>query len=199
METIKSKFDKDTVYKVTDKAVTISKDGEDMKIPIRQIPKMAGTFIPEIKAELLDIYEKNLPEEKPTEIPCAICGKLFPKQGRKRVCSHECRKKSLVRQNAERRKKAAEEKRKNGVEKVCKYCGKKFVLHDSFNQEYCTVKCRDAIKNADRKSTFETKREKKKKISQCGEIERNARKIGLRYADIQKQETLAMVGSIKIY
>lgn len=41
-------------------------------------------------------------------------------------------------------------------------------------------------------------KEKKKRVSQVAEIERKARAQGLRYADIQKAETLAMIGKIKV-
>lgn len=41
-------------------------------------------------------------------------------------------------------------------------------------------------------------KENKKRVSQVAEIERKARAQGLRYADIQKAETLAMIGRIKI-
>ena len=198
METIKSKFDSTTVYKVAAESVTISKDGEDMKIPIRLIPKMIERFIPGIKAELQDIYEKNLPEEEktPEQIPCAECGKLFMKRRAKKYCSDICSRKAAAKRNAERYRKAAEEKRANGVEIDCAYCGKSFVIYDGFNAKYCSAKCRAAVHREEKKSTYE--KEKKRKISQCGEIEKEARKIGLHYADIQKQETLAMIGKIQL-
>lgn len=150
MKIVQSKFDAETIYKVTDNAVTISRNGDEMKFPIYLIPVVANPLpLPqEIKDELFEFFDKKYPE-----VSCSICGKPMRQIGKRKYCSDECRKNAIAIQ----REAQASERR-----------------------------------------TAYQKAKTKKKISQCGEIERKARKIGLRYADIQKQETLAMVGRIKI-
>ena len=90
--------------------------------------------------------------------------------------------------------------------KACLYCGKPF-LAEMTHRKYCSDKCCYEQQNATARSRREEIREmrkareskrKKKHVSKLTEKEREMRKIGLHYADIQKKETLAMVGRIQI-
>lgn len=68
---------------------------------------------------------------------------------------------------------------------ICKKCKGRFKRQEN------ELKCPDCAKK-------DPPKEKKKRVSQVAEIERKARAQGLRYADIQKAETLAMIGKIKV-
>lgn len=196
MEKIRSKFDDETIYKVTDKAVTISRNGDELKIPIGLIPQMSAPFIGEIQAELFEFYDKKYPE-----VPCPVCNKPMRQFHNKKYCSPECQSEA---NNKKRKRTCAEEtakKREKGLEKECAYCGEKFILYDNFHTKYCSPECKKGAatkqRNTQRSTTYQEKKKKKRK-SQLDNILKEARSKGLSYADIQKQETLAMVGGIKI-
>ena len=76
MEILKSKFDTETEYRLAQQYVVISREGEDMKIPFRQIPNVMRVFKKEIQTELMEIFESKCPTT-----PCPICGKPVRRKG----------------------------------------------------------------------------------------------------------------------
>ena len=60
----------------------------------------------------------------------------------------------------------------------------------------CGKECAKILREATIENRHLTRENKKVHKSDAGKIEREARKKGLRYADIQKAETLAMIGRI---
>lgn len=126
MEAIKSKVDKETVYKIFDNKITITRGGDSLQIAYSNLDETIKIF----KAEIQDEIRALRDSEKGRR--CKHCDKFFISERKRKYCSNEC-------------SKAAEKKSKSDV----------------------------------------------------ATIEREARKKGLRYADIQIAETLAMIGSIK--
>ena len=146
MRKVKSKIDEKTTYKVTDKYITILRDGESVTITHGRLDGFANRLKEEFKNELLDIRLEQRGRN------CPLCSTRFYKAKSNIYCSLECSREAN-RRNARKYQKALN--KSNSVEPSIR-------------------------------------------ISNAGEIEREARENGLHYADIQKQKTLAMVGGIKI-
>lgn len=144
MKKVKSKVDDKTTYQVTDRHITILRDGESATLNFSTMENTARIFRAEIQEELLAIRLEHKGRE------CPICNTRFYKAKSNIYCSSECSKEAN-RRNAKKYQKAL--RKDNSAEPNIR-------------------------------------------ISNAGEIEREARKKGLRYADIQKAETLSMIGRI---
>lgn len=144
MKKVKSKVDEKTTYHVTDKYITILRDGESATVKYSTLEQFASRLKEGIKDELLAIRLEHKGRV------CPLCETLFYKAKSNIYCSPECSKEAN-RRNSLKYQKAL--KKSNSIEPDIR-------------------------------------------ISNAGEIEREARKKGLRYADIQKAETLAMIGRI---
>lgn len=119
---------------------------------------------------------------------CPVCGKTFTTtRNRAQMCSIECR--------TERNRTLNRQK----VDAVCVVCGKDFQKSKNSSRNTCSQKC-FKIYTPKRISEGMTKEPARKKEKKCNivKIEKEARKNGLHYADIQKQKTLAMVGGVKL-
>ena len=114
------------------------------------------------------------------EKECLHCGKPFTTDNKIKVtCSNECR---------------VERNRQNANARVldhCVVCGKPYEKARYSVKTTCGEECRKVLWD-------NTRTDKKKKKDGVVAIEKAARKKGLRYADIQKQQTLAMVGGVKV-
>lgn len=126
-------------------------------------------------------YEKTCPE----------CGRVFISTRKSAImCSNTCKNERQAQRN------------KQPVEDVCVECGHSFIKPYISKRRTCSKECLSkykskTIKESVNASAEELNREKKEKKSNIVKIEKDARKNGLHYADIQKQKTLAMVGSVK--
>ena len=149
MRKIKSNVDLKTTYHVTDKYITIHRDGESATVRYGTLDSFASRLKEGIRNELLDIRLEQRGRD------CPICGRRFYSVKSKKYCTTECC------QEGNRR-----------------YARKR-------QEELKSTKNDNLLKENIRKSN-------------AGKIEREARKRGLHYADIQKQKTLAMIGRIEI-
>lgn len=178
---MQSKVDPYTFYTVTSGYVRICRHGDKLTMPYMQIPEQAKRFRPEIQEELMAIFEERHPI-----VSCPNCGKQFRKEGNKKYCCEGCYT-------------AAARKRKKETEKIprereCKWCGKTFVSLN-YNQ-FCSYGCGykyKAAKNQDEQSEFRQTRQ-----SHLNEKLQQAAVQGINYADLQKQETLKLVGRVVI-
>lgn len=146
MRKVKSKVDEKTTYRVTDKHITILRDGESVTITHGRLDGFASRLKEDFRNELLAIRLEQRGRD------CPICGTRFYKVRSNIYCTPECA------AEANRRK----TKKRNELLKEVRIIPE----------------------------------EPKMRISEAGRIEREARKKGLHYADIQKAETLAMIGRI---
>ncbi len=148
MRKVKSKVDDKTTYRVTDKYITILRDGESVTVKYSSLDSFASRLKDDFKNELLSIRLEQRGRD------CPICDTRFYNVRANIYCTPEC---------------AKEANRRN-------------------------MRKHQALLKEARKTLAEPKIRK----SEAGRIEREARKKGLHYADIQKQKTLAMVGGIEI-
>lgn len=84
MEEIQSKFDSETIYKVYDKKVTISRGGDSLQIAYKNLEETIRIFKPEIQAEIRAIRDAELGQN------CKYCDKFFISDRRRKYCSDEC-------------------------------------------------------------------------------------------------------------
>lgn len=80
-------------------------------------------------------YGKTLETPSLLQKTCTECGKEFLSKDPRKCCSELCRKASHSKKT-----------QKVKVEKTCKFCGKKFKVHQSMQKrtKYCCRKCKDA-------------------------------------------------------
>ena len=97
MEEIRSKVDNETIYKVFDSKITISRDGDVMHIAYKNFDNMVKRFIPEIQAELKEIRDGERAQR------CKHCDKKFSAERKKKFCSVECRKAAEAKRKKEAR------------------------------------------------------------------------------------------------
>ena len=149
MRKIKSNVDLKTTYHVTDKYITIHRDGESATVGYGTLDSFASRLKEDIRNELLDIRLEHKGRV------CPICSTRFYVATARIYCTPEC---------------SAEANRRNAQKNNAIVKG---VHADNLDEPNI-------------------------RKSNAGKIEREARKRGLHYADIQKQKTLAMVGGIKL-
>lgn len=112
MDTISSKFDSETTYKIYTKGrvqyIEITRNSESMSVKMNHISGYKRLFIPEIYSELCEIQSEYSGKA------CPICGKRFVAYTKRKYCSDECSriaqansKKSV---NSEKRKEKKKEK-----------------------------------------------------------------------------------------
>lgn len=112
---------------------------------------------------------------------CPVCGKTFVKtRDDKMYCSRKCT------QYYHRHK-----------PQTCVVCGNEFIGSDG--KKYCSKECkRKGMVRVYQGRRIEKQEEPIKRESRLMEKERAARQQGLHYADMQKAETLQMVGVVGI-
>ena len=111
MEAIHSKVDKETVYKVFDNKITITRGGDSLQIAYSNLEETIKVF----KAEIQDEIRALRDSEKGRR--CENCDKFYVSMRRRKYCSNEC----CI---------AANEKRK----KADKGSGRKKVYADPVNE-----------------------------------------------------------------
>ena len=153
--------------------------GDGQHIPYTRIPETVKDWAEPMKSEMIGFYEDRFPM-----VECEVCGKPFRKIRHAVTCSPAC---SHARANA---------KAEEIVECDCTVCGKTFTKRRHQQKYTCSPQCTKEFGKAHQGTIDRTK--KKKKKDQIVKIEKDARKKGLHYADIQKQKTLAMVGGVKL-
>lgn len=84
MEEIRSKIDSETIYKVYDKKVTVSRGGDSLQIAYKNLEETMRIFKPEIQAEIRAIRDAELGQR------CKRCDKFFISDRRRKYCSDEC-------------------------------------------------------------------------------------------------------------
>lgn len=178
-----SKVDPDTYYVIVGGYVKMRRHGDCLTIPYGQIPEQAKRFKPEIEEELMGFYRDKFPAR-----PCKICGKPFHATAVRWYCSPECSK------EANRRNNRASAERIMRQEKQCQYCGKTYT---GTGRKYCSDTCQKAATAIKQRETVGKKKNKKRK-SQLDKKLKLAEAKGTTYAEMQKQETLKMVGKVVI-
>lgn len=177
---MQSKVDPYTFYTVTSSYVRICRHGDKLTMSYMQIPEQAKRFNPKIQEELMGFYKDKHPL-----IPCPHCGKLFRKEKGRKYCCQECQ--------DEAAKKRKREREKNPKERECKWCGKVFVTTNY--QQFCSNDCR----NADAETKKQERSEfRKTKQGHLDEKLKQAAAAGTSYAEMQRHETLKMVGRVVI-
>lgn len=170
---IYSKVDPDTYYVSTSVHVRMCRNGDRLTIPNLQIPEQAKRFNPAIQAELMAIYD-----EKHPLITCGCCGKEFRRTENRKYCSSECQEEAK-----KNRRKAYE-----NTPRTCVWCHEKFLPKNY--SKYCSTKCKKAAEEVvTEQETWESRLDEKLQ---------QAATMGISYADIQKQETLKLVGRVMI-
>ncbi len=156
--------------------------GDEQAIPYIKIPDIVANWEEPMKSELMAIYEQRYPI-----CNCAVCGKEFRRTRAKITCGPECSHKYT--------NMLLKERGREDVEVECSVCGKLFKKKRNQQKYTCSREC---TKEFGKAHDGKIDRTNKKHNSQLVKIEKDARKKGLHYADIQKQKTLAMVGGIEI-
>ena len=83
--------------------------------------------------------------------------------------------------------------------KQCPKC-QKYFEQNANSQKYCSKECQKAVyqqTKQDSYKTFEEKRQKRKKSQLDNKIEK-AHRQGIRYAELQKAETIEMFGRVEL-
>jgi hypothetical protein len=156
--------------------------GDEGQIPYTKILEAAKNYPEPMHSEMVEIYNKRFPLTE-----CAICGKTYNRMNASVTCSPAC---------SWEYKRAYMNKRNNAeVECDCTVCGKTFIKKRHQQKYVCSPEC---AKEFGKAHDGKIDRTKKKHKSQVGKIEKDARKRGLHYADIQKQKTLELVGGVEI-
>lgn len=176
-----SKVDPDTYYVSTTSYVRITRNGDKLTIPNQQIPVWAERFNDAIKAELLEIYDQKHPL-----IKCARCGKEFRKVNTAKYCSPTC----MQEEHRERMRVRSRDYKQ--TYKQCEWCGKNF--HPSRYGKCCSEECHEKKRAADRHEEYLPETRK----SQLAAKLKQAESQGMTYAEMQRQETLKMVGRVVI-
>ena len=101
MEAIQSKVDKETVYKIFDNKITITRGGDSLQIAYSNLDETIKIF----KAEIQDEIRALRDSEKGRR--CENCDKFFISMRKRKYCSDECGKAAN-----ERRKKVNKDKPK---------------------------------------------------------------------------------------
>ncbi len=109
--------------------------------------------------------------EKHPLIPCKLCGKMFHKGSKRRYCSPECSDKA---NRINMREKQLQHK------VVCKRCGQTFT--GRVDKRFCSPECK-------KKKKWESHLQEKLQLAEAN---------GTTYAEMQRQETLKMVGRVVI-
>ena len=119
---------------------------------------------------------------------CVICGTEFTYLGHEKCCGNECKKINQFNLHV-----AYIEKQKNiKVTRHCKICNKQFETDEYHNRTTCGKECYEvavAVSNIKPGYTY---------TNNLDEIEAEARRNGMRYADVQKRKTLDLAGKIDI-
>lgn len=178
---IYSKVDPDTYYVSTTSYVRMTRNGDKLTIPNQQIPMWAERFNEGIKAELLEIYDQKHPLVK-----CPRCGKEFRKANTMKYCSPTCM------QEVHREKARQRSKDYKKTLKQCEWCGENF--HPSRYGKCCCKECHEKKRAADRHEEYQLETWE----SHLQEKLQMAEAQGMSYAEMQKQETLKMVGRVVI-
>ena len=179
-----SKVDPDTYYTVTSIYIRMVRHNDKLTIPWGQIPEQAKRFRPDIQEELMAFYTERHPI-----IICPNCGKQFRKEGNKKYCCEKCQYTA-----ARERKKEAE---KTPKERECKWCGKTFVSL-KYNQ-FCNNDCRNKHESAKKQKKNDEQSEfRQTRQGHLNEKMQQAAVQGISYAELQKQETLDLVGRVVI-
>lgn len=174
---VQSKFDPSTYYVVTSKYVRICRDGDKMTMSYTQLPEQAKRFRQEIQEELMAIYTQKHPL-----ISCGWCGKQFHEGANKRYCSKEC-------SHAAKSEKIRQAQRHQL--QTCVWCGKTFEGYGK--RKYCSATCKKENMAAQKTEEFRPTQE-----SHLQEKLQLAESKGMTYAEMQKQETLKMVGKVVV-
>lgn len=178
MKHIVSKYDKDTIYGIATQYVNVQRDGEVMRIPFRQIPTVSQVFCEEVRAELMAIYDERYPM-----LPCPICGKLTRREGNKKYCSEECRKKGAAELNSK-----YYYEQKGELKKKCLVCDKIFYPPNN-RYKYCCEECRRiAAANTTAVRGYGGKRKPKKDPMALARLNQEARSKNLSYGQLQAQK-----------
>ena len=167
-------------YTLTQPYIRVWGYGNNVKMPYTQIPEVIKDWDEPMKSEMMEIYNERFPLTE-----CEVCGKMFNKMRPTFTCSPEC--------SHDRHNRIQLERGKKLVECNCSICGKTFTKR-KYQQKYvCSPECSKEYQKVN-KGQVERKGKKKKKEDRIAAIEGEMRAKGLRYADYQKQQTLAMVG-----
>lgn len=183
---IKSKTDPETCYFVNDQYIRMVRDGDSLTMRIGHIPEIAKRFKSEIQEELMDFWRDRFPAK-----PCNVCGKMFHGAKQHMYCSDECRGIGTKQKRADYREVYRE---MLNQPRECERCGK--VFSNGNNRKYCSEECKKAATYEKQQETYERKR--RQRMSQLDRKVLQAEEMGVRYADLQKQETLKMVGRVVI-
>lgn len=153
--------------------------------------KSGGTIT--CSPECRDIRRKQKESEQNAQIKvcvCAFCGKSFETVHRSKYCGKECRDKAKLQAALV-----------DHPERHCKVCGKLFKPKNA-RGEYCSKQCQKKLYSQRQAKRWATQAgislEYEHKPSHIDNIEKYARAKGLRYADLQKQETIQMFGRVEL-
>ena len=170
-------------YILTATYVRVKGYGDEERISYASIPETIKGWNEPMKSEMLEFYKERYPLTE-----CEVCGKMFRRMRPTFTCSPEC---SHKRHNA-----IQLERSRVKVECDCTICGKTFTKRRNQQKYVCSAECGKEYQRLHKGQVDQTG--KKKRANNIVAIEKQARKKGLHYADIQKQETLAMVGRVEI-
>lgn len=171
----------DVNYMVGKTYIRVHGYGDGSEIAYIRIPETVKDWDEPMKSEMMEFYNNRYPL-----IECKICGKVFNRIRTGITCSPECS------------HKLAYENMTKLIECDCSVCGKTFLKRRHQQKYTCSPECTKEFGKAHSGTVDHATRKKKKKKSQIVKIEKEARKNGLHYADIQMQKTLEMVGGVKL-
>lgn len=171
----------DVNYMVGKSYLRVRGYGDGSVVQYNKIPEVVKDWEEPMRSEMMEFYNDRYPL-----IECKICGKKFNRIRTSVTCSVECS------------HELANEKINQKVECDCCVCGKTFLKRRHQQRYTCSPECTRAFGRVRSNTVDQKERRKKKHKSHLVKIEKDARKKGLHYADIQKQKTLAMVGGIEI-
>ena len=133
-------------------------------------------------------YRKEYYSKKgKAERPCSWCSKVFiPEPGKpQKYCSDTCRNEAIKEQN-----RIQGLKRKTMHKRVCVSCGVEFEAADP-KKMYCTIKCRTAFHNRNKKIKPEPK-------ASIVDLEKTARERGISYGKLQAEKLIDLYARVEV-
>ena len=98
MEDIKSTADSETIYRVEDEKITVSRGGDSMQIAFENLEDTIKVFREDVQAEIRAL-RRNIPTKR-----CGHCNMLFAGARKRKYCNETCQKAAEHERDKKKRK-----------------------------------------------------------------------------------------------